>query len=89
MISFVLIIGVYFLLMNKFFHRSVGPVGKSIQKNYIQFPKEAVGIWVLVSSVLFPMLSVIKAREADWDPSQSLSAMASVLGVILGMLVDV
>ena len=67
----------------------MGPVGKSIQKNYIQFPKEAVGIWVLVSSVLFPMLSVIKAREADWDPSQSLSAMASVLGVVLGMLVDV
>ena len=89
MIAFPIIIGIYFVLVNKFFNRSVGPLGKRIQKNYIQLPKEAVGIWILVSSVLFPMSAVIKAREGNWEPQGSLSAMASLLGLVLGMLVDV
>lgn len=89
MIAFPMIIGLYFLIVNHFFNQSFGPLGKRIQKNYVQFPKEAVGTWVLVSSVLFPMLAVIKAREGNWEPKVSQSAMAPLLGLVLGMLVDV
>ena len=79
----------YLYLMNNFFNRSVGPICKSIQTKLIKFPKEYVGVWILVSSVLFPMSAVIKARESDWNQSVSLSAMAPILGLILGMIVDV
>jgi hypothetical protein len=89
MISFIVIIGIYLQLVHKFFNRSVGPMCKRMQLNLIQFPKEYVGIWILVSGVLFPMTSVIKARESNWDQTSSLSAMAPILGLILGMIVDV
>lgn len=89
MIQFSLVIIIYYLLVTQFFDKSVRPIGKKLQRDIITLPKDAIGVWVLVAGSLFPMLSVVKARESDWDPKESLGAMASFLGVVLGMIVNV
>lgn len=79
----------YYFLVTHFFENSVKPVGKKLQKDLIPLPKDAIKIWVLVAGSLFPMMSIVRARESDWDPKESLAAMASFLGVFLGMIVNV
>jgi len=89
MIKFVLVILVYYFFVNQFFDSSVRPVGRKIQRRLIPLPKELISTWILVAGTLFPMMSIVKARQADWQPEESLAAMASFLGVVLGMIVDV
>ncbi len=89
MLQFALVIVVYFLLLARFFERSVRPVTRKLQVDLIPFPRDLVQAWVLVAGALFPMMSIVRARESDWDPKESLGAMATFLGVALGMCVNV
>lgn len=89
MIQFALVIIVYYLLMNNFFDRSVRPIGKKLQKNIIPFPKTAVEYYVLLASALYPMLAFIRARESGWSPVESRGATGAIMGIMIGMIVDV
>lgn len=89
MIQFVLAIAAYFLIMNHFFDKSVAPVGKKLQKNLIPFPKRAVDYYVLLASGLYPMMAFIRARESGWAPIESRGATAAMMGILIGMIVDV
>lgn len=89
MIQFVLAIFVYFVVMNQYFDKSVRPIGRKLQKDLIPLPRNVVSMWILVAGCLFPMSSFIKARESDWETKESLAAMSVILGVVLGLLVDI
>jgi heme/copper-type cytochrome/quinol oxidase subunit 3 len=88
-VQFALVFAVYYLVVTQFFDKTIRPVGKKLQRDLIPLPKDVIDIWVLVAGSLFPMLSVVRARESDWDPKASRGAMASFLGVALGMIVNV
>lgn len=89
MIHFVIAVALYFLFVNKFFDKSVAPIGKKLQKDIIPFPRDAISIYALLSSCIFPMLAIVKARDGNWETSESLGFSAVVLGVVLGMTVNI
>ena len=89
MIHLPIFVAVYFALMYFIFDNSIAPVGKKLQRGFIKSPKMLIEIWVLVAGALFPMASFVKARSSDWELSKSLSAMSVLLGVILGMSVEI
>jgi len=72
MIKFILVIIIYYFFVNHFFDRSVRPMGRKIQRRLIPLPKELINTWILVAGTLFPMMSIVRARESDWDPKESL-----------------
>lgn len=89
MIQFALAIIVYFLFVNNFFDRSVRPVGKKLQLDLIPLPKSLITAWLVIAAVLFPMSAITRARESDWEIHSSLTALANILGIILGMVVQI
>lgn len=89
MIQLPVVIIAYFTLVYLVFDKSIAPVGKKLQRGYVHSPKQLVNMWVLVAGCLFPALSFVKARKSDWERSESLGAMSVILGLILGMTIDV
>jgi len=89
MIQFVLAVVGYLLLIGTFFDRGVAPIGKRLQKNIVPLPKKSIDAVCLFASMLYPMLAFVKARESDWNLSESKGALAVVAGVCLGMISSV
>lgn len=89
MIQFVLVVAGYLFLVNKFFDRSVAPIGKRLQRNIIPVPKKSIEAIILFASMLYPMSAFLKARQSDWQPYESRGAMAVVAGVVIGMISSV
>lgn len=89
MIQLPVVIIAYFTLVYLVFDKSIAPVGKKLQRGYVHSPKQLVNMWVLVAGAIFPMSSFIRARKSDWEMTESFAAMSVILGVILGMTVDV
>ncbi len=88
MIQFTLVVILYFLLVTKYFDRTIRPVCKNLQKDIIYLPKDLIKVWLLVAAVLFPMGAFNRARQSDWDFQTSLPALANLLGVMMGMITN-
>lgn len=89
MIRFILAVAGYLILVSTIFDKGVVPIGKRIQRNIVPLPKKSIDAVVLFASMLYPMLAFVKARESDWNLSDSKGAMAVIAGVCLGMIASV
>lgn len=89
MYQFFLAVAGYLFLVKTFFDRGVAPIGKRLQKNIVPLPKKSIDAVVMFASMLYPMMAFVKARESDWNLSESKGAMAVVAGVCLGMISSV
>jgi len=86
--GFVTAITIFYVIMLSRYNTSVKPVLNSLGSNRIVMPSRMVDYWLLGSMSLLSMNAVLKARRNDFEMDQSLSFLALVLGVILGMIID-
>lgn len=84
LLSFILF---YALVINRY--DSIQPALKTISSNRIVLPNRFIEGWLLVTATLFPLNSVLRARKSNFDLDESLSFMALIFGVLLGMVADV
>ena len=89
MIAFVLVFVIFYAIVLLEYDKYIGPTLRQISTNKVTLPTQLIEAWLLVTASLFPLNSVIKARKSGFDLRQSLSFIALILGIILGMIVDV
>lgn len=77
----------YALVLSRF--QTIKPTLSKLGSNKIAMPNRLIETWLLVTATLFPMQTVLKARQSDFDLKESLSFLALILGVFLGMIADV
>lgn len=86
---FWMVIVLYWLLVFKYFDKSLAPLGKKLGGDFIPFPKEAARAWVLVATALFSTSSFMAARKSNWKLDESLGALSVILGILLGLTAKV
>ena len=89
MYVFILSFIVFYALIIPRFDTSVKPALTKLGTNKIAVPNQLIEVWLLVTATLFPLNSVLSARKSDFELKQSLSFMALIFGVFLGMIADV
>lgn len=89
MYVFVLCFVLFYALITYNFQSSIRPTLSRLGTNKITLPDRLIEAWLLVTATLFPLNSVLRARKSDFDFKESLSFMALILGVVLGMVADV
>lgn len=89
MYGFVLSFVIFYAIIVPRFQGSIKPALTKLGANKIAMPNRLIEIWLLVTATLFPMNSVLKARKSDYDLQESLSFMALIFGIFLGMVADV
>lgn len=88
MYGFVLSFVIFYALLVPRFQK-IKPTLTKLGSNQISMPNRLIETWLLVTATLFPMNTVLNARKSDYDLKESLSFLALILGVILGMVADV
>jgi len=90
MLAFVLVFVVFYAVLTNRFYTTIRPrLANLAGKGVIPFPTQLVASWILVTNTLFPMQAIMKARQADWTLDSSLSTMALVLGIVLGLTAEI
>ena len=89
MYAFVLSIILFFYIVVKGFDSSVKPVLSKMTKSAILLPKDLIHFWIVITQVLFPLNSVLAARKSNFALRESLTVMATFLGLILGMVSEI
>lgn len=84
-VSFVL----FYALVSLRYQSSIKPALIRLGVNKVQVPNRLVESWLIVTATLFPLNSVLRARRSDYDLKESMSFLALILGVILGLVADV
>lgn len=87
MYGFILCFVVFYAVLIPRFQR-IKPTLSRLGSNKISMPNRLIETWLLVTATLFPMNTVLRARKSDWDLHESLSFLALILGVALGMVAD-
>jgi len=77
----------YALVLPRF--QTIKPTLSKLGSNKIEMPNRLIDSWLLITATIFPMQTVLKARKSDFDLKESLSFLALILGVFLGMIADV
>ena len=86
MLAFVLVFITFYAVLTNRYYTNIQPRLANLSgKGIIPFPTKLVTSWILVTNTLFPMQAIMKARQANWTLDSSLSAMALVLGIVLGL----
>lgn len=88
MYAFILTIILFFSLVVNGFDSSIKPALTKISTNGIIIPAKLITFWLIVTQVLFPMNSVLAARKSDFALVESLPFMATILGIILGLVAE-
>jgi len=90
MLAFVLVFITFYAIVTNRYYSSIRPrLAKISGKGIIPFPTQLVASWILVTNTLFPMQAIMKARESNWTLDSSLSSMALVLGIVLGLTAEI
>ena len=89
MYVFILTIILFFSLVVKGFDNSIKPALSKISTNGISIPAKLITFWLVVTQVLFPMNSILSARKSDFALVESLPFMATILGIMLGLVAEV
>lgn len=89
MYGFILCFVLFYTVFVPRFQTAIKPTLSKLGANKIAMPNQLIESWLLVTATLFPMNSVLRARKSDYDLKESLSFMALIFGVFLGMVADV
>lgn len=89
MLSFILVFFVFYGIVVNRFYKNIRPVLERVSYNFVPLPYRLVEAWILVTSTLFPMQAIIQARKSNWRLDKSLSVLALLLGLILGLTAEV
>lgn len=89
MYVFVLSFIVFYALVVLRFESTISPALTRLGTNKIVLPNRLIEVWLLVTATLFPLNSVLRARKSDFELKETLSFMALLFGVFLGMVADV
>ena len=90
MLAFVLVFVTFYAIVTNRYYANIRPAMAKISgTGLIAFPTKLVAAWILVTNTLFPMQAIMKARTSGWEFDSSLSAMALVLGILLGLTTEV
>lgn len=89
MYVFILSFVVFYSLIVLRFETSMKPALTRLGTNKIVLPNRLIEVWLLVTATLFPLNSVLRARKADFEMKETLSFLALIFGVFLGMVADV
>lgn len=89
MYAFFMIFVVFYSLIIPRFQTTIKPTLCKLGSNKIAMPNRLIESWLLITATLFPLTSVVKARESGYDLKESLSFLALILGVFLGLIADV
>ena len=89
MYVFVLSFIVFYALVVLRFESTISPALSRLGTNKIVLPNRLIEVWLLVTATLFPLNSVLRARKSDFELKETLSFMALLFGVFLGMVADV
>lgn len=84
LLSFILF---YTIVVNRY-DTDIKPALSNLSTNKILLPSRLIDLWLLVTATLFPLNAVMRARKSNFDMEQSLSFMALIFGVLLGMVAD-
>ena len=86
---FILSFIVFYAIITTRFDASVKPALTKLGTNKIVLPNRLIEVWLLVTATLFPLNSVLRARKSDFELKETLSFMALIFGVFLGMVADI
>jgi len=91
MLSFILVFITFYAIVTNRFYKNIRPALSKMSSGpgIISFPTKLVASWILVTNTLFPMQAVMKARMSGWEFDASLSVMALVLGILLGLTAEI
>lgn len=89
MYGFILSFIIFYALVLPRFFQTIKPTLSKLGSNKIEMPNRLIDSWLLITATIFPMQTVLKARKSDFDLKESLSFLALILGVFLGMIADV
>ena len=89
MYVFILSFIVFYALVVLRFENTISPALTRLGTNKIVLPNRLIEVWLLVTATLFPLNSVLRARKSDFELKETLSFMALIFGVFLGMVADV
>ena len=89
MYAFLLSFVLFYAIVIMRFDSSIRPTLNKFSANTIILPDKLIGFWLVVTSTLFPLNAIMRARKADFNMEESLPFMALILGVILGMVAEV
>ena len=90
MLSFILVFITFYAIVTNRFYTNIRPaLSKMSGPGIISFPAKLVASWIRVTNTLFPMQAVMKARISGWEFDASLSVMALVLGILLGLTAEI
>jgi len=89
MYAFLLSFILFYAIVITRFDNSIRPTLNKISTNSISLPDKLITFWLIVTSSLFPLNAVMKARKSSFDLEESLPFMALIFGVILGMVAEV
>ncbi|CAM9104796.1 unnamed protein product [Sphacelaria rigidula] len=89
MYVFILSFIIFYGLITLKFETTMKPALTRLGTNKIVLPNRLIEVWLLVTATLFPLNSVLKARKSDFDLKETLSFLALIFGVFLGMIADV
>ena len=89
MFTFILLFVLFYIIVALEFDSYLKPALNKISSNRVKYPSKLIEWWLLITASLFPLNSVLTARRSGFQLKQSLSFMALILGVVLGMVIDV
>lgn len=89
MYIFILSFVLFYAIIVSRFETSLKPALSKLGTNQIVLPNRLIEIWLLVTATLFPLNSVLSARKSDFQLKETLSFMALIFGVFLGMIADI
>ncbi|AAR26863.1 FirrV-1-A39 [Feldmannia irregularis virus a] len=89
MFTFIVFFIMFYVITILEFDAYLKPALSKMSSNTVKYPSKLIEGWLLVTASLFPLNSVLMARRSGFQLKQSMSFLALILGVILGMIVDV
>lgn len=88
MYGFILCFVLFYSFVIPYF-QAIKPTLSKISSNKISLPNRLIDSWLLITATLFPMNAVLRARKSDYNLQESLGFMATILGIVLGLVADV
>lgn len=89
MYAFLLCFILFYAIVINRFDSVIRPTLAKISFSKVSPPDNLINFWLIITSSLFPLNAVLKARKSDYSLDDSLPFMALIFGVMLGMVAEV